>query len=124
MIGTSRDDWDLETDLMICKLQPKRMADLEKTMDRDQLKFEHLLLQWGLREVRAIEAKLPPLPKVSPKVDPQPVAKDVKHPFDSFWKLKVKPNDTTPVCKWKDPTHHTKQSFDPTRFNTGAETTC
>ena len=77
--------WDLESDLMICKLQLQRMNDLEKTIKRDHLKFEHLLLHWGLREFRAIASKVPPLPKMSlPKVVPQPVAKDVKNKFDAF----------------------------------------
>ena len=65
--------WDLETDLMICKLQLQRMNDLEKTIKRDHFKFEHLLLQWGLREVRAIAAKVPPCQRcLPPRLTPNP----------------------------------------------------
>ena len=107
------------------------MSQIEKSIKRDALKFEHHIMIQGLREVDeiararnlkadmliiglALEAlnekreKLG-LPRKRPQyVEPvwkktAPEPKPPKNPFDNFWTFKVKPNDKTPVCKWKDP---------------------
>ena len=59
--------------------------------------------------------------KGAPKPKPKPKPQN-KNPFDNFWKFKVKPNDKTPVCKWKDPANQQKPGFNPNRFNTGIPT--
>jgi hypothetical protein len=137
-----------------------RIAQIEKSIKRDALKFEHFILIQGLKEVEHIEASIKPQkadltqmakdanscfelvsssdlearqpkpePKPQPKVEPkpapnkvEPTPKPTNKPFDIFWKFKVKPNDKTPACKWKDPVNQQKPEFNPNRFNTGIPT--
>jgi len=95
------DDWDIETDLMICKLHEREMDNILKSIKRDALKFEHYLMIRGLKDIAKIEASIKPKPKPKPAPKVEPTPKPTKNPFDNFWKFKVKPNDKTPVCKWK-----------------------
>ena len=48
------DDWDIETDLMICKLHEREMDNILKSIKRDALKFEHYLMIRGLKEIEKL----------------------------------------------------------------------
>jgi hypothetical protein len=49
-------------------------------------------------------------------------AKATTNPFDNFWKFSCRFGETTPICKWKEPSKQQKEFINPKRFNTGIPT--
>ena len=144
-------DWDIQTEFAIIELHKKMLYDIEQRIEKDWDKFEKLAsksqtkktkqkptismapflhddqkFRLEMVEIKVIETKMSLdevkfndlLNKISSKTKQQPK----KNPFDNFWKIKVRQNDKTPVCKWKDPANQQKTNFNPHRYNTGIPT--
>ena len=114
------DNFDAVVDNKIYEMKIREFGEIQKSIQKDWLKFGLMIMSQGLKEISAIEMSLA-RPLVVAKPTPKPVA--LKNPFDSFWKIPLILGEKRPVFKgWEQPAKHQKAAINPRRYNTGVIT--